>query len=179
MKTLEAAQHIHILFEDSLKELLESLNCEVNMLPEHDAEWLDAPVSTIDAGSEDLEVKVALELPMSVLALTYPVPSIQVVDDESLEDWISELANQLIGRLKSKLMRHNEEIMLGLPSTTFGIEIDELIDPGPTRCSSYIEVDGEPCAFHIGVEFFTDDICFVNETLEVEDMVMESELELF
>lgn len=179
MRTLEAAQHIHDLFQDSVKELLASLNCEVNMSPDKEADWLDAPVALIDAGSEDLEIKLALELPLSVLALTYPVPTIEVVDDESLEDWISELANQLMGRLKTKLMRHKEEVSIGLPNTTFGIEIDELLDPGPTRYSCYIEVDGEPCAFHIGMEFFAEDITFVHEIVEVEDMVMESEIELF
>lgn len=179
MKTLEVAQQIHILFEDALKELLESLSCKVDMRPANEAEWLDAPVAIIDAGSENIEIKVALELPMSVLALTYPVPSIQVVDDESLEDWISELANQLIGRLKSKLMRHNEEVVLGLPSTTFGVEIDELIEPSSTRASNFIEVDGEACAFHIGIEFFSDAINFVTDIVEVEDQVMESEIELF
>ena len=179
MKTLEVAQQIHILYEDAVRELLESLSCKVNMCPESEAKWLDAPVAVIDAGSENIEIKIALELPMSVLAMTYPVPSIHVVDDESLEDWISEMANQLIGRLKTKMIRHQEEITLGLPNTTFGVEISELIDPNPGSASNYIEVDGEACAFHIGIEFFSDEIDFVSESIEVEDIVMESEIELF
>lgn len=181
MKSLEVAQHIHVLYEDSLKELLASLSCDVNMSPANEADWLDAPVALIDAGSEDMEIKLALalELPMTVLAMTYPVPNITVVDEESLEDWISEMANQLIGRLKTKLMSHEQEITLGLPTTSFGVELNDLIEPGPTHFSSYIEVDGEACAFHIGVEFFSEEISFVSEPVVVEDSLMESEIELF
>lgn len=179
MNSFEVAQHIQVLYETAFKELLEGFNCDVNYSEEPVHTELDAPVACIDAGSKELEITIGLELPMSVLAMSYPVPNIAAVDDEALEDWISEMSNQVVGRLKTKLMQHQQEITLGLPSTTFGVNLDDLIAPSPTRFTTYLDVDGEHCAFHIGIEFFTDDVCFISEPEVAEDALMESEIELF
>jgi CheY-specific phosphatase CheX len=42
---------------------------------------------------------------------------------DALQDWIGELANQLLGRLKSRLLAHGVAIQLGTPTTVSGLEL--------------------------------------------------------
>jgi hypothetical protein len=42
---------------------------------------------------------------------------------DALQDWIGELANQLLGRLKSRLLAHGIAIQLGTPTTVSGLEL--------------------------------------------------------
>lgn len=179
MKATDVIEKVGALFSSASQDLLTGMNCDVSVVYEAGNEVVDAPVAIIDAGSQDLEIQMALELPMSVLALTYPVPNISVVDDESLEDWISELSNQLMGRLKAKLLKHEQEITLGLPSSYFGAGIDELMSVGMQRYTVYLDVDGQTCAFHLGVETLADEINFSDAEIENDDVLMESEIELF
>jgi CheY-specific phosphatase CheX len=50
-----------------------------------------------------------------------PAPSPPAVD--ALQDWIGELANQLLGRLKSRFLAHGVAIQLGTPTTVSGLEL--------------------------------------------------------
>jgi CheY-specific phosphatase CheX len=43
--------------------------------------------------------------------------------DDRLQDWLGELANQLLGRLKSRLLAHGIVIQLGTPTTVSGLEL--------------------------------------------------------
>ena len=154
------------------------MNCNVFITEDTLDNQLDVPLAMIDAGSSELEIQVGLELPMAVLALTYPVPNISLISDESLEDWIAELSNQLMGRLKSKLMKHGQEIMLGLPSTYFGVDLDSVLYSSQTHYTINLNVDGEICSFHLGIETLSSDLVY-HETNIDDDALMESELELF
>jgi len=65
-------------------------------------------MAVIDTGSDELEVLLVLKMPFSVLSMTYPViDNITSIDESKPEDWISELSNQLIRRVKTKLIEHN------------------------------------------------------------------------
>jgi chemotaxis protein CheX len=179
MKATNVLEQVEVLFSSASQDLLAGMNCDVSIVDDADYEMIDAPVATIDAGSQDLEIQIALEMPMSVLALTYPVPNISVVDDASLEDWISELSNQLIGRLKSKLLKHEQEVTLGLPGSYFGVDIDDLMSSDSHRYTVYLNVDGQVCAFHVAIEALAGDINFSDAEVDSDDALMESEIELF
>ena len=166
MNSSEIAQHIQVLYETAFKELLGSFNCEVNYSDEPVHADLDVPVACIDAGSNELEITIGLELPMSVLAMSYPVPNIGNVESTNRS-------------FKDKVDAAPAGNHLGLPNATFGVHLDDLIDTSPTRFTTYLDVDGQRCGFHIGIEFFTDDICFISEPEVTEDALMESEIELF
>jgi hypothetical protein len=179
MESNEVVSQIQSLFDTACRDLLVSLNCSVLSLNDEDIDFGDAPIACIDAGSEELELNVGIQMPLTVLSMTYPVPNIIDVDEESLEDWLSELSNQLIGRLKTKLLRQQVEITLGLPASYFGISIDHLIASNHHRISLAYEVDGEACAFHLGLELFKDDINLSEEQVDDGDSLLESEIELF
>jgi len=179
MQDKEVIERIHGLFDSACHDLFAGLNCSLKPLSESSHDFQDAPIACIDAGSSEIEVNIGLELPMEVLALTYPVPNIIDVDDESLEDWVSELSNQLIGRLKAKLLKHGLEIDLGLPTSYFGADLDSLILADQHRLSLFFDLDGESCAFHIGIEIFEQEIKFSLEEIAGSDNLAESEIELF
>jgi CheY-specific phosphatase CheX len=141
---------------------------------------MDVPIACIDAGSIDLELIICLQFPVSVLALTYPVQEdITGVDEERLEDWISELSNQLIGRIKNKLLAHNCRVDLGLPTSYFGSDVSHLLSENGEIMSVYFDVDGETCAFHISIEVFEDDMVFTLDEAEDTDSLGDGELEMF
>jgi len=179
MRLTQIVEQIHEQFECACRDLFASLNCSLEPISESSHDFEHAPIACIDAGSSDIELNIGLELPMEVLALTYPVPNIIDVDEESLEDWISELSNQLIGRLKAKLLKHNLQVDLGLPTSYFGADLDNLILADQHRLSLFFDLDGESCAFHIGIEIFAEDIDFSLEEIKREDDLAESEIELF
>jgi len=110
MNSIEVVQGIEGLFEAVCVSLFESLNCTVRRIKNANNEPVDAPIACIDAGSIDLELMTGLELPMSVLSLTYPVEGdTREVGEAHLGDWIGELSNQLIGRLKVELSDHDRQ----------------------------------------------------------------------
>lgn len=74
-------------------------------------------VSIIGFSSDLLSGSLILALPLAVAAGTLPVP------DASLADWSGELANQLLGRLKTKLLHYQVTINMGLPVVVAGGEI--------------------------------------------------------
>jgi len=184
MQAKDVVNQIENLFEIACLGLFESLNCMVSRVYPNESEldevMYEVPIACIDAGSKEVELNIRLQLPMSVLALTYPVQGeITAVNEEQLEDWIAELSNQLIGRLKAKLVAHNCFVSLGLPTTYFGAGIDDLIDGGCEKKAMYFDLDGEVCACHILIEAFSDELLFSVEVDECIDVLAEGEIELF
>lgn len=79
---------------------------------------LAAPlVSIIGFSSTALSGSLILALPRAVAERTLPVPG------ASLADWSCELANQLLGRLKSRLTKHGVIINMGLPVVMSGTDL--------------------------------------------------------
>jgi hypothetical protein len=179
------------LFESACVSLFKSLNCSPTKIYIEDAELINllnkSPLAAIDAGSNEIEFNIAIQLPMTVLAMTYPLlgeivlqeNSLSSVNDERLEDWISEISNQLIGRLKTKLIKRNCQISLGLPRTYFGIGANNVLDDEGKKITIYFDVDGVICACHISIELFTDNIEFDEINDDNIDILPEGEIELF
>ena len=180
MRDNEIVQCIQSLFLQSCKDLFENLDCNVGLVVEKPDRLDNCPISCIDGGSTDIEFKVALELPVPVLALTYPMgEGITHVEEDRLEDWISELSNQLIGRLKTKLIAHECFISIGLPTTFFGANVDDLLEENSTLASYYFDIDGEVAGCSISLEVYDEAMSFCLEANSHEEDQNEGELELF
>ena len=117
-------------------------------------------------------------MPLSVLAMTYPVPDVLTLTDEALEDWISELSTQLIGRLKNQLLKHDCNLKLGLPETYYEKDIDDILPENSGRFTLYFDIDGEICGCTLSVEIFNENMEFSVEENNM-DLMDEGELELF
>ena len=90
-----------------------------------------------------------------------------------------ELSNQLLGRLKNKLIEHDCYVNLGLPTSYFGADINELLSENSEQASYYFDVDGEICGCSISVEVFDDAMSFSLDTNPEMHLQEEGELEFF
>lgn len=181
-KRLDLLNDIRELFAESCAGLFESLDCEIAHCSLVEDEIQGAPTSVIDAGSEDIELNLIIRMPYSVLAMTYPVmdQDINAVSEEQLDDWLSELANLLMGRIKARLMKHQCQVMLGLPISYFGDEIDVTkINQGFDRLDFPFEVDHELCECLLDIQIFNDDIVFTHAEDTEADVLEEGDIELF
>lgn len=181
MRQIEVIHTIQSLFLQCCQTLFEGLDCNTQILAACRAEDLEnSPIACIDAGSADVEFMVALQLPLEVLALTYPIAEgITTIEENRLEDWLSELSNQLIGRLKAKLIEHDCYVDLGLPISYFGANVDELLSQNSSLVQYYFDIDGQVCGCSISIEVFNEGMSFSIEPNNDIDLQEDGELEFF
>ncbi len=181
MGSMEFNHCVKEVFQGACVELFNSLDCSVACAERNDCGLYDAPVACVDAGSKEVELVLGLQMPISLLALTCPVNAcIVAVGEEYLEDWISELSNQLIGRVKSKLSSNESDLQLGLPVTYYGADDSELMQQDE-KITLYFELDGEVCACYLSVELLVkaEELNSSNYFQEGADDSIRGELELF
>lgn len=76
----------------------------------------------LSATGEGINVVSMLQPDDGFLTNLYPGDK-DSVSQQEIEDWCGELNNQLVGRLKNKLLGYQCEVMLGLPSMVTGQQI--------------------------------------------------------
>ncbi|MCG8671324.1 MAG: chemotaxis protein CheX [Pseudomonadales bacterium] len=172
---------------DRFGEIFESCCCElfepmaVSFTRVDPGEHLDEedPIGVLDAGSQDVEITLCLQLPMHVLSLTYPSSggTITNVSEEALEDWVAELCNQLIGKIKNNLLKFGVRMNIGLPSAYFGADLAEVLPQG-TQLVYYFSIDGEVLAATLVVDI-KDDGLVLQEESGFDEGPGGGELELF
>jgi CheY-specific phosphatase CheX len=59
----------------------------------------------------------------------------QAVPEVNSEDWLAESANQLVGRLKNKLMGHGMTVSLALPTVLSGVRLQFLSQEATSLCT--------------------------------------------
>ena len=82
-------------------------------------------ISILSATGEELRLISALNIGSDLLTRIYPLSS-DHVEQHQLEDWCSELNNQLVGRVKNKLLVLGCEVMIGLPSLLTGKDLSSV-----------------------------------------------------
>lgn len=133
----------------------------------------DMPMAVVDAGNADFESSLYIHIPFSVLSVTIPTrQQKEGLGEAELEDWICEIANHILGRLKNKLALYSCPIKTGLPEYSLGvgdgIELSSICEP----LDFYFELAGEICKVTLAIELFTDHINFIenpNYEYVVED----------
>ncbi len=85
-------------------------------------------VSVLGANGEDIRLLSTLNIEAPLLASMHPSGAGNV-SQRDLEDWCRELNNQLVGRVKNKLLRFGCEVMTGLPSLITGTDIVTVSPP--------------------------------------------------
>lgn len=182
MAKAEITECVQSLFEAACIELFQALDCVITKTDESIEDGLeDAALSYIDAGSDDLDVIIMMRIPPSVLSLTYPEftsDHILSVDETRLEDWISELANQLVGRLKNKLIMYDCRLKIGLPTTFFDIHEIDIPVVNHERLTLNFDVDREALELSLFIEVFNEDM-ILTPPQEEDTGTGEGELELF
>ncbi len=85
-------------------------------------------VSILSATGEKIRLLSTLNVDESLLASMHPSHAADL-SQRQLEDWCRELNNQLVGRVKNKLLRVGCQVMTGLPSLITGTDISAVSAP--------------------------------------------------
>ena len=85
-------------------------------------------VSILSATGEKIRLLSTLNVDESLLASMHPSGA-RELSQRQLEDWCRELNNQLMGRMKNKLLRVGCEVMTGLPSLITGTDVSAVSSP--------------------------------------------------
>jgi len=85
-------------------------------------------VSILSATGEKIRLLSTLNVDESLLAAMHPSRASDLTQRQ-LEDWCRELNNQLVGRMKNKLLRVGCQVMTGLPSLITGTDISPVSAP--------------------------------------------------
>jgi CheY-specific phosphatase CheX len=81
----------------------------------------DGVLAVIGFGGRSFRGSLIVSANRGLLERSCPVPC--AGNDEQLQDWLGEIANQLLGRLKAQLLAHGIVIELGTPATVAGLEL--------------------------------------------------------
>ena len=178
MNHQEAVSNIFEHFEQGCFSLFEGLNCDVSFAEDPDHELDNAFIAMIDAGSDEMEIRIYLRMPFSVLALTYPGSNVADIEEEKLEDWMAELSNMLVGKIKASLLNHGVEIKIGLPESYYGVDFEDVTPEGFEKKTYFFSVDNVPVECRIYLDLMVDEIDMTVEAAGDGDL-HEGELELF
>jgi CheY-specific phosphatase CheX len=81
-------------------------------------------VAVIGLAGMEMRGSLVVGTTPNLLVLTHPLTKDRSkLDEDQLRDWSGELANQLIGRIKIRLLAHGITISLGTPTTMSGREL--------------------------------------------------------
>jgi hypothetical protein len=92
-------------------------------------------VSVLGATGEGIRLSSTINAGADLLGRLHPAGA-QRAAQRDLEDWCRELNNQLVGRVKNKLLRLDCEVTAGLPVLITGSGIDTIVAP-EQECRQY------------------------------------------
>jgi hypothetical protein len=134
MKLEENSQHsaLNELYREAARDLLCGNGIDINLLDPcaEKPTACDKPcyVSVLGAIGNGLALSSMLAIDADLLARIHPLSS-SAVSEPELEDWCRELNNQLVGRMKNKLLRYDIAVNLGLPTLLTGNRIKAVSGP--------------------------------------------------
>lgn len=177
LKSDEIIPHVIGLFESAGIKQFESLDKSVEIVRTAGSDS-DILKTYIDIGSTDIKVSLLLRVPRSVLIKTIPGVPVGSETDEMLEDWVMELANRLMGRLKNKLLSHNCVLQMGLPKSYASLDVEALfeLDEGK-KLDFFFDMQGEIIECYLSVNLLDSKMEMDLYEDEDEDWFDESELE--
>jgi len=172
---METEQRIIELFDSTCIKQFESLGCDIAKVrtQKHSEDFLRA---YIEAVSEDVSVMLCLNVPRLLLVETMPFDGVSD-DDSLLVDWVLELSNRFLGRLKNKLVDHGCYLKMGLPEFCVDATVQGSLKDKFTQADRYFEINNKimECHLFLDVSSAADQLSEYED--EDEDWFEESELE--
>ncbi len=133
--------------------------------------------SVLDAAGEGLRLSSTVSMDRELLALTHPSGA-AAVRDRDLEDWCRELNNQLMGRVKNKLLRLGCEVSTGLPVLLSGNGVSVVVPPDVDSRQYFFTSEHGSMTFTLAM-LFTPSFAISSAPVADEDVKREGELSLF
>jgi hypothetical protein len=85
-------------------------------------------VSLLGASGEGINLSSMLKIDRDLVISMHPMGAANVSQPD-LEDWCLEINNQLVGRVKNKLLGYGRVVMVGLPVLLTGTDVSAVIAP--------------------------------------------------
>jgi hypothetical protein len=122
---------LNSLYLESAADLLSANGLDSSLVPAASAAGETAYVSVLCANGEGVALSSMIRIDKRLLASIHPLPP-AAVSQRDLEDWCRELNNQLVGRMKNKLLRYGVTVSLGLPVLLTGTDVSAVAAPDLT-----------------------------------------------
>jgi len=172
---MDTEQRIVELFDSACIKQIESLGCDIERVDvlAHSEEVLRA---YIEATSEDISVMLCLNVPKALLVHTMPA-SLGEGDADIERDWVLELSNRFLGRLKNKLISHDCVLVMGLPQFCTDTGAQKSLQDKFVQAVRYFKINNlvmECCLF---IDIADDAKALSEYEDEDEDWFEESELQ--
>jgi hypothetical protein len=91
------------------------------------------------------------------LSVSIPRDTLELTRPRGVEidpaDWLAELCNQLIGRVKARLLLHGPEPIIGLPTVVSGKDLELRKSPGRTHRNYWFRDGDRPILVMLEVDF--------------------------
>jgi hypothetical protein len=131
--------------------------------------------SVLSASGEGVRLSSTVSMDRVLLALTHPSGE-AAAGDRDLEDWCRELNNQLMGRVKNKLLRLGCEVSTGLPVLVSGTGVSVVVPPDVDSRQYFFTSEHGNMTFTLAM-LFTPSFAF--RDAPEEEVKREGELSLF
>ena len=95
-------------------------------------------MSVLGAAGGEIRLSSMLKIDQDMVIGTHPLDSADISQGD-LEDWCRELNNQLVGRLKNKLLGYGQTVLAGLPVLIAGTGVHPVAEPNSEVRSYSIE----------------------------------------
>ncbi len=179
MNNQQLAENFRNFFEAACVELFQSLGCEITPADGEPFDKFDEPYTRIDAGCSDFELDIYLCLPYAALIMTYPIPNLHsTIPESELEDWLSELSNLLMGRLKRTLTSYNFNLIIGLPDFSIGHPPQLRRSTASTSFSLRFATESQIFEAGITVELLSDNVQLIEQN-KIQPNVDDGDIEFF
>jgi hypothetical protein len=99
-------------------------------------------VSVLGAGGDGISLSSMLKIDRDLVISMYPLGSANISQTD-LEDWCLELNNQLVGRMKNKLLGYGRAVLVGLPLLLRGTDVSAVAPNSEVHHYSVESADGQ------------------------------------
>jgi hypothetical protein len=166
---------------EAATDLLSTHSIQAQIIPDASAEidWTKPSyVSVLGAIGKDIVFSSTVNIHQDLLIRLHPL-GVSHVSDADLADWCRELNNQIVGRMKNKLLRYGASVVLGLPVLLTGTRVRTVAAPDATvHRHAFQTPDG---SIELTLESLVDPALelYKQESLEEEAVMLEGALALF
>jgi hypothetical protein len=136
-------------------------------------------VSILNAGGPGIQLLSMLAIDQNLVVVTHPAGRANIPQVD-LEDWCRELNNQLVGRMKNKLLGFGHVIEVGLPVLITGTDVSPVPQPDSQVHAYSVEAEGGQvtCTLTTLVEAELE-FTRVKEPADGEDVLLEGAMSFF
>lgn len=142
--------------EVALVALFEHLEVAVTFEPAPERAKCDLACS-IGFASPSLRGSITMTADRAFVVQSRPPELRQTKPSEGeVSDWMGELGNQLLGRLKNRLIPYGVVIDLGTPAVLYGVEIQRHMGRRPVACERFVLSSGGKLVVHLDADVSED-----------------------